>query len=121
MKAKKDKAQKQSASQNQDSHRAPGIDNNQPQALGSSLQPQQIEIHANDDPCCLAKYTTSVRVEPPVIMDLDEGSQFLGISVRKLRYDIASRKIPAVRLGRRILLRRDALLAALAKLETSIV
>ncbi|NBB81170.1 MAG: helix-turn-helix domain-containing protein [Verrucomicrobia bacterium] len=38
-------------------------------------------------------------------MNLPEAAAYLGISVRKLRYDISEGRIKAVRFGRRIILR----------------
>lgn len=61
--------------------------------------------------------TKEIRRNPPLIMSLKEGATFLGVSVRKLRTDLKARRIPHVRLGGKILLRRDAVEAALQKLE----
>jgi excisionase family DNA binding protein len=59
----------------------------------------------------------AIRNNPPLIMSLSECAVFLGISYRKIREDIQARRIPHVRLGGKILIRRDALMAALEKLE----
>ncbi len=61
--------------------------------------------------------TKAIRTNPPLIMSLMEAAAFLGISYRKIREDIQARRIPHIRLGGKILIRRDALMAALEKLE----
>ncbi len=61
--------------------------------------------------------TQAIRINPPLIMSLMECAAFLGISYRKIREDIQARRIPHIRLGGKILVRRDALMAALEKLE----
>lgn len=61
--------------------------------------------------------TQAIRTNPPLVMSLKEAAAFLGISYRKIREDIQARRIPHLRLGGKVLIRRDALLAALEKLE----
>lgn len=57
----------------------------------------------------------AIRSNPPKNMNLKEASAYLGISVRKLRYDISEGRIKAVRFGRRIILRLKDLDEALEK------
>lgn len=52
-----------------------------------------------------ATHLNAVRSNPPKNLNLKEAAAYLGISVRKLRYDIAEGRIKAVRFGRRIILR----------------
>lgn len=47
----------------------------------------------------------AVRCNPPRNMSIPEAAAYLGISVRKLRYDISEGRIRAVRFGRRVILR----------------
>lgn len=61
--------------------------------------------------------TQAIRTNPPLVMSLKEAAAFLGISYRKIREDIQARRIPHLRLGGKVLVRRDALMAALEKLE----
>jgi len=49
--------------------------------------------------------TTSLRWNPPHIMNAKELSVYLGISERKIRSDAASCKIPSVRIGGRVVFR----------------
>ena len=49
--------------------------------------------------------TTSLRWNPPHIMNAKELSVYLGISERKIRSDAASGKIPSVRIGGRVVFR----------------
>lgn len=65
--------------------------------------------------------TKAIRVNPPLIMSLKEAAAFIGVSVRKLRTDLKARRIPYIRLGGKILLRRMAVEAALQKLEVKSV
>lgn len=55
----------------------------------------------------------AIRSNPPKNMNLLEAAAYLGISVRKLRYDIAEGRVKAVRFGRRIILRLKDLEEAL--------
>ncbi len=55
----------------------------------------------------------TIRTNPLLIMSLSACAAFLGISYRKIREDIRARQIRQVRLGGKILVCRDALLAAL--------
>ena len=48
---------------------------------------------------------TSVRSNPPRLMNVAEASQYIGISDRFLRELIASKKIRAARIGKRVVLR----------------
>lgn len=52
-----------------------------------------------------ATHLNAVRSNPPKNLNLKEAAAYLGISVRKLRYDISEGRIKAVRFGRRIILR----------------
>ncbi|HXU18702.1 MAG TPA: helix-turn-helix domain-containing protein [Terriglobales bacterium] len=74
------------------------------------------------DPSSPGSVTTkAIRVNPPLIMSLKEAAAFIGVSVRKLRTDLKARRISYIRLGGKILVRRDALMAALEKLEVQSV
>lgn len=57
-----------------------------------------------------------IRRDPPAIMDVGTVSIFLGQSERKTRDDIRLRRIPSLRLGGRILVRRTDLENALERL-----
>jgi len=58
-----------------------------------------------------------LRANPPTLMNEREVAVFLGICPRSVRNFTTRGLIPVVRLGRRRLFRRDAVMAALAKLE----
>jgi hypothetical protein len=58
-----------------------------------------------------------LRANPPVLMSEREVAAFLNICERSVRNFTARRLLPVIRLGRRRLYRRDAVLAALSKLE----
>lgn len=58
-----------------------------------------------------------IRANPPVLMNEREVATFLGICPRSVRNFTARKLLPVIRLGRRRLFRRDAVLAALQKLE----
>lgn len=62
-----------------------------------------------------------IRRDPPQVMDLNEAAAFARCGVRTLRDHIRHRRISSLKLGGRVLLRRDALLADLAKLEITSV
>lgn len=55
----------------------------------------------------------TIRTTPPRNMRLKEAAVYIGISPRKLRYEIAEGRIKAVRFGRRIILRLKDLEEAL--------
>lgn len=57
-----------------------------------------------------------IRRDPPAILDIPTVSIFLGQSERKTRDDIRLRRIPHLRLGGRILVRRADLEQALESL-----
>jgi excisionase family DNA binding protein len=59
-----------------------------------------------------------IRSDPPVVLSAVEGSVYTTTSERKFRDLAAQGVFPSIRLGRRILFRRDALDAALARLES---
>lgn len=59
-----------------------------------------------------------IRSNPPVLMNEDEVARFIGICPRSVRNFTARGLLPVIRLGRRRLFRRDAVLAALRALET---
>jgi hypothetical protein len=60
----------------------------------------------------------SLRANPPVLMNEREVADFIGICPRSVRNFTSRRLLPVIHLGRRRLFRRDAVLAALAKLES---
>ena len=57
-----------------------------------------------------------IRRDPPAIMDVNTVSIFLSQSERKTRDDIRLRRIPSIRLGGRIIVRRIDLELALESL-----
>ena len=57
------------------------------------------------------------RANPPVLMSEPEVAVFLGVCERSVRNFTTRKLLPVIRLGRRRLYRRDAVLAALAKME----
>lgn len=61
--------------------------------------------------------TNTLRAQPPVLMNEREISVFIGLSERSVRSYTAKGMIPVIRVGRRKIFRRDAVLAALKKLE----
>ncbi|WP_309401085.1 helix-turn-helix domain-containing protein [Cerasicoccus maritimus] len=61
---------------------------------------------------------TDLRAQPPVLMNEREISVFLGLSERSVRTYTTNGLIPVIRVGRRKIFRRDAVLAALRKLES---
>lgn len=63
--------------------------------------------------------TEDLRSNPPTLMNEGEVATFLGICPRSVRNFTVRGLLPVIRLGRRRLFRRDAVLAAIAKLETS--
>lgn len=58
-----------------------------------------------------------IRRDPPLNMNLLEASTYLGCSKRKLRYDAKARLVPHIKLGGKLIFRRDALNEALKRLE----
>lgn len=59
-----------------------------------------------------------IRRDPPAVMDVATVSVFLGQSERKTRDDLRLRRIPHLRLGGRVLVRRIDLERALENLVT---
>jgi hypothetical protein len=59
----------------------------------------------------------SLRANPPVLMNEREVADFIGICPRSVRNFTNRRLLPVIHLGRRRLYRRDAVLAALMRLE----
>jgi excisionase family DNA binding protein len=57
-----------------------------------------------------------IRRDPPLVMGVREVALFLGQSERKTRDDLRLRRIPSLRLGGRILVRRADLELALENL-----
>lgn len=60
----------------------------------------------------------TLRSNPPTLMNEREVAVFLGVCPRSIRNFTARGLLPVIRLGRRRLFRRDAVLAAIVKLET---
>lgn len=60
-----------------------------------------------------------IRANPPVLMNEREVALFVGICPRSVRNFSARGLLPVIRLGRRRLFRRDAVLAALKSLESA--
>lgn len=59
-----------------------------------------------------------LRAYPPVLMNEKEVAAFIGVCTRSVRNFTSRGNLPVIRLGRRRLYRRDAILAALKKLES---
>lgn len=57
-----------------------------------------------------------IRRDPPQFMDLNEASAFARCAVRTMRAHIRRRAISCVKLGGRVLIERDQLIADLRKL-----
>lgn len=62
----------------------------------------------------------SIRANPPVLMNEREVALFVGICPRSVRNFTARKLLPVIHLGRRRLYRRDAVLAALRRLEEGV-
>lgn len=73
-----------------------------------------MEIEATNE---AAPTDESLRVNPPVLMNEQEVAIFLNVCPRSVRNFTARRLLPVIKLGRRRLFRRDAVLAALRGLE----
>lgn len=61
----------------------------------------------------------TLRANPPVLMNEREVALFVGICPRSVRNFCARGLLPVIRLGRRRLFRRDAVLAALRAMEST--
>ncbi|MDP0502022.1 MAG: hypothetical protein Q7P63_18165 [Verrucomicrobiota bacterium JB022] len=61
--------------------------------------------------------TPEIRENPPVLMNEREVAVFMGVCERSVRNYTARRLIPVIRVGKRKIYRRDAVLAALRHLE----
>jgi excisionase family DNA binding protein len=59
-----------------------------------------------------------IRRNPPVLMNEEEVAAFLGICRRSVRNFTSRGLIPVIRLGRRRLFRREAVMSALGTLES---
>lgn len=59
-----------------------------------------------------------LRLNPPVLMNEREVAVVLNVCPRSIRNFTSQRILPVIRLGRRRLFRRDAVLAALQALES---
>ncbi len=64
-----------------------------------------------------AEQIEAIRRNPPLHMSLVEAALYLGFSPRKLRQDLKARLFPHCKVGGRIIIRRDALDAAMKQLE----
>lgn len=62
----------------------------------------------------------SWQLDRPVLT-LEQAADYLQISPRKLQNEMRNRRISFVRLGRRVLFRREALDAALKKMEIGMI
>lgn len=60
---------------------------------------------------------SGIRSDPPVLMSEREVALFIGICERSVRNFTSRGLLPVIRLGRRRLYRRDAVLAALRAME----
>ncbi len=61
----------------------------------------------------------TLRANPPVLMNEREVALFVGICPRSVRNFTARKLLPVIRLGRRRLYRRDAVLASLKLLQSN--
>ncbi len=61
------------------------------------------------------EHSAEVLRNPPSILNVPEAAALLRISTRTLREHVSARRLPVVRLGGRLLFRREALLGALEK------
>jgi len=59
-----------------------------------------------------------IRCQPPVVMNAIEGATYTNTCERNFRTLAAQGVFPHIRIGRRVLWRRDTLDAALARLES---
>ena len=64
-----------------------------------------------------AEAAFEIRRNPPRNMNLAEAAAYVGVSPKKLRNDVRLRRIPAVRLGGRIIFRIEDVNRALEKLS----
>jgi len=64
-----------------------------------------------------AEQIENIRRNPPLNMSPAEAAAYIGVSIRKLRQDTKARLLPVVRLGRRLIYRRDSLDEAIRRLE----
>ena len=86
--------------------------------LGDSSIPSETETEPP-----LAAMTDSLsserlRLNPPVLMNEREVALVLNVCPRSIRNFTSQKLLPVIRLGRRRLFRRDAVLAALQALES---
>ena len=64
-----------------------------------------------------SKHNADRPVAPDPILIVPEAAEVAKVSVRHMQSLIASGRLPVVRLGRRVLIRRETLLAFLASIE----
>lgn len=62
-----------------------------------------------------------IRTNPPRLMNAPEGAAYTGMSERNFRELGRRRILPSIRLGGRVLFRREALDAALERLEVKAI
>jgi|TARA_B100000519_G_scaffold161157_1_gene143176 excisionase family DNA binding protein len=53
----------------------------------------------------MTKHASKIRTSPPRILSVLEAAEYLTISERKIRYEIASGTLRVARIGRRIVVR----------------
>ena len=61
-----------------------------------------------------------IRSDPPVVMSAVEAAVYADLSERNFRQQAAQGVFPYIRIGRRVVFRRDALDAVLARLESKL-
>ena len=84
--------------------------------FGKDLAQFEMKSETIKNPKISSAEAESIRRDPPAIMDVKIVSIFLGQCERKTRDDIRLRRIPSLRLGGRILVRRTDLEQALESL-----
>lgn len=63
-----------------------------------------------------AESAAAILANPPAIFTIPEGAAWCRVSPRTMREHIAARRVPAIRFGGRVLLRRDDLMRALERM-----
>lgn len=68
-----------------------------------------------------AEAAAAILANPPPILTVPEAAALCRVSARTLRGHVADRRIPIIRLGGRVLIRRDELLKALDRMSVAVV
>jgi excisionase family DNA binding protein len=83
---------------------------NNPTESGSKLAAQELERIIREQ-----ERAERIRRDPPRIFTIQEASIYTTLSIRTLKYDIASRRLKVRRRGRRVIIRLEDLEAYLDK------